>query len=225
MKSSQEAIIVNASVKITNHKKIEAKLSTNVFFNIWKKKKYPHKKTILYLLVCSEFRRIQAYSHSDRSSTHTQGHRHHRSYKEHFHMETGKRPRTFYKQYNFYWQKYVSITKYVRRAYPRTEMTECGICKELSSSSVLVSDQQLTKIKTVGVRILCHVKRIAPRFTNTKESAEKLTFYHGRCKFFFPKVIERVALKVTERKVACWISIESTVLHGKHQVKQRREKY
>ena len=59
-------------------------------------------QTILYLLVCSELRRIQAYSHSDRSSTHTQGHRHHRSYKEHFHMETGKRPRTFHKQYNFY---------------------------------------------------------------------------------------------------------------------------
>ena len=102
-------------------------------------------------------------------------------------------------------------------------MMECGICKELSSSSVLVSDQQLTKIKTVGVRILCHVKRIAPRFINTKESAEKLTFYHGRCKFFFPKVIEGVALKVTERNFACWISIESTI--GKHQVKQRREKY
>ena len=30
--------MVNASVKITNHKNIEAKLSTNVFFNIWKKK-------------------------------------------------------------------------------------------------------------------------------------------------------------------------------------------
>ena len=38
MKSSQEAIIVNASVKITNHKIIEAKLSTNAFFNILKKK-------------------------------------------------------------------------------------------------------------------------------------------------------------------------------------------
>ena len=188
-------------------------------------KKSTHTKTIFYLPVCSEFRRIQAYSHSDRSSAHTQGHRHRRSYKEHFHMETEKRPRTFHKQYKFYWQKCVSITKYVRRAYPRTEMMECGICKELSSSSVLVSDQQLTKIKTVGVRILCHVKRIAPRFTNTKESAGKLTFYHGRCKFFFPKVIEGVALKVTKRKVACWISIKSAVLHGKHQVKQRREKY
>ena len=102
-------------------------------------------------------------------------------------------------------------------------MMECGICKELSSSSVLVSDQQLTKIKTIGVRILCHVKRIAPRFTNTKESAGKLTFYHGRCKFFFPKVIEGVALKVTRRKIACRIPIESAV--GKHQGKERMEKY
>ena len=42
---------------------------------------------IQYLPFRSEFRRILVYSHNERSSIYIQEHRHHRSYKERFHME------------------------------------------------------------------------------------------------------------------------------------------
>ena len=46
-----------------------------------------YKISVKYL-VHSEFRKIQAYSHIDRSSIHIQEHKQHRSCKERFHMET-----------------------------------------------------------------------------------------------------------------------------------------
>jgi len=70
--------------------------------------------------------------------------------------------------------------------YPWTVMMEGSIGVKLFSFPVLVIGQQLTQIKTFGVRIPRHVERITLWFSNTKDSAIKLIFNHGRYYFLHP---------------------------------------
>ena len=113
---------------------------------------------------------------------------------------------------------------WIKMSYPCSVMMEGCICMKLFSFSVFVCGQQLTQTNTLGVGIRSHVKRITIWFTNTKKSAVHLIFHHGRWKFLYPQVIEGIALKVTERNSACRISVQSAVLHGTHQLQQRRKK-
>ena len=100
------------------------------------------KKWIEYLHVCSEFHCIQADNHSDRSSFHIQEHRHHRSYKERFHMETRNKVNIpWIIQFVFKEIRRVLSTKYMNRSYQRTAVTEGNICMNLFSLSVLVCGQ------------------------------------------------------------------------------------